>query len=179
MPEEKKVNPWVPENFANDQELDIPPRLRKPIIRDVEHPDKVDPEPFKEESHSTMAAMITDLRIEKKNLLENLAELRKDNAEMLDQIDLMNSVISNSKPDRDFLKARVDQLMGIISDVLHEAQNYPQRLVAFNSPLLGIMLLEYYAHQQDRELSPEEVQSYQKYQYSIEQRRKADVNIIA
>lgn len=51
------------------------------------------------------------------------------------------------------LSLRVDRmmcdrqrLMNLIGEVLQEAQDHPQRLTAFNSPLLGLLLLEHHAH---------------------------------
>ena len=44
------------------------------------------------------------------------------------------------------------KLMNLIGEILHEAQENPQRLIAFNSPLLGMLLLIYHAYTCDQEM---------------------------
>lgn len=44
------------------------------------------------------------------------------------------------------MKIDLIRVFNLIEDILYEAQNNPLRLVAFNSPLLGIALLEAWKH---------------------------------
>lgn len=46
----------------------------------------------------------------------------------------------------DSMKINLIRVFNLIEDILYEAQNNPLRLVAFNSPLLGIALLEAWKH---------------------------------
>jgi predicted nucleic acid-binding Zn-ribbon protein len=58
------------------------------------------------------------------------------------------------------MKAEKQELMSLIGDVLQEAQEHPQRLIAFNSPLLGMLLLHYHAHISGTEVDERAIQQF-------------------
>lgn len=77
--------------------------------------------------------------------------------------------------DLSHIDARIDRarLIGLLEDIQYEAQNHPQRLIAFNSPLLQLAVMEIYCFHH-----PEAWDDYalemQKMRYIINQRRKAE-----
>jgi hypothetical protein len=83
-----------------------------------------------------------------------------------------------SVPPDHILKIRYQRLLGLVQDVLYEAQNNPQRLVAFNSPLLGLLLLESYL---DRNPEQEHTAEFQRQRHEFEavlqHNRKKDMGV--
>lgn len=53
------------------------------------------------------------------------------------------------------------ELMHLIGQILDEAREYPQRLTAFNSPLLGMLMLHYHAHIMAGELDERAMAQFQ------------------
>ena len=75
-------------------------------------------------------------------------------------------------------KLKINRLISLVEDILHEAQNNPARLTAFNSPLLGLALLEVYTHnnpdmEQDDGIALERM----KYRQIVEDRRRKEAGI--
>jgi len=164
----KRVKQWMPPNFANDA-------YEKPIIvdeKDMHHPDKIDIKPgglnyVNDTSHATMAAEIADLRA----MLVREEEKRQRISDLLTEtkIALKNKAEENArlrqqvpKDDDIDYHAECRRLMGLISTVLAEATENPQRLVAFNSPLLGMLLIEYHAYTHGN-MSAEDQRAYDQY----------------
>jgi len=72
---------------------------------------------------------------------------------------------------------KVNQLrvMNLIGDVILEAQENPQRLIAFNSPLLGLLLLEHYGYKNDN-VPVSDMIEYAKYEEVIKARNNRVVD---
>ena len=66
-------------------------------------------------------------------------------------------------------RAESIELFNLIGEILQEAQEHPQRLVAFNSPLLGMLTIKYFGYIHG-ELSLEELDSYDKFRSVIDSR---------
>lgn len=66
------------------------------------------------------------------------------------------------------LRAERERLFNLIGDVLDQAQNNPQKLSAFNSPLLGMLLLEYHAHVSGQDV---DIQAYMQYKAAADAQR--------
>ena len=66
-------------------------------------------------------------------------------------------------------RAESIELFNLIGEILQEAQEHPQRLVAFNSPLLGMLTIKYFGYIHG-ELSHEELDSYDKFRSVIDSR---------
>ena len=60
-------------------------------------------------------------------------------------------------------------LFNLIGEVLQEAQEHPQRLIAFNSPLLGMLLLRFCEHH-NGEWSDDEAMAYNQFRAVIQAR---------
>ena len=69
------------------------------------------------------------------------------------------------------LKVENIALFNLIGEVLQEAQEHPQRLIAFNSPLLGMLMLKYYEHREG-ELSGGDLQAYNKFRAVVSARQE-------
>lgn len=75
-------------------------------------------------------------------------------------------------------KLKLTRMVALAEDILHEAQNNPARLTAFNSPLLGLLMLEVYTHnnpelEQDDDIAKERA----KFQGVVEDRRKRESGV--
>lgn len=77
----------------------------------------------------------------------------------------------------DEFKADKARLLNLLGDILYEAQNNPMRLVAFNSPLLGIAMIETWKARHP-DATPHEIEEMAKQEYEfravIEANRKRD-----
>ena len=160
----EKMKKWMPPNFAND-------------IKDVEidenHPDKVEPVPAG--SHAEMAAEIADLRKKNKALMDEKFQLELQCADAQEAyVKLQESLTIEGLETA--IGADYRCVMGIIADVLDEARENPQRLISFNSPLLGMLMIKYYAYVNDGQMTAQDVTAYQKYKSVLERRREAQAN---
>lgn len=82
--------------------------------------------------------------------------------------------MSGAENERDLQKLKSHRLICLLEDILSEAENHPQRLTAFNSPLLGLAMLEVYQHNHpDADVSDEQA----KFRSVVEARRKQDAGI--
>lgn len=75
------------------------------------------------------------------------------------------------------LKAKYANLVGLIDDVLYEAQNHPQRLVSFNSPLLGLLMLERYVEKNTGYNSDDIDRTMSEFRAVIEHNRRKDMGV--
>ncbi len=68
-------------------------------------------------------------------------------------------------------KVKITRLIGLLENICHEAQNYPDRLTAFNSPLLSLALIEIYVHNNPGR-EDEVVVDRMKYRQIVDARRR-------
>lgn len=73
-------------------------------------------------------------------------------------------------------KLKITRLIGLLEDICHEAQGNPLRLTAFNSPLLGLALLEIFIHNNPDQEDVVAVERM-KYRQIVEDRRKREAGI--
>lgn len=111
-------------------------------------------------SHAALATEIADLRALLAIEEEKVESLSVKNERLKSKLTSTNIALKNEAEDNARLRRQVSsddqidyrlecrRIMGIISDVLAEASENPHRLVAFNSPLLGMLTIEHYAYTQ-------------------------------